>query len=587
MGGDGLLGAVAGELRGTDGVLGVLPGGRGNDFARKLGIGPDPERACDVLAAGRERASTSPTPAGGRTSGSRRPASTPTCRTSPTRRSVPLGELVYVYATLRALRGWRHARWQVVVDGAARSRSTATRSRWPTPACSAAACTSCPDASLDDGLLDVVLTRAASKRSYLAGLPKVFKGTHVDRPEPHVPARARDRVPRRPPVRRLRRRRPDRGPARHHQGRAARAEGARPVTLLGPKVAAAKAVGTLVRAAGRGGGTSLPGKVLTRLEPHAIGLLARRLRARQRGDQRDQRQDDDRGDDRRRSSSGPARRSSTTARARTWPAASRRALAAASRRGGRELTGELGLFEVDEFWLGAGRRGARAARAAARQPVPRPARPLRRARDHRRALGRGRGARTPARTALVLNADDPLVADLGRGARAALLRRRRRLARVRRAPARRRLQALPPLRAPLRVRGDLPRPPRPLRVPELRRAPARAGRRGARRRAARDPLGRVHAGDAGGDGARRAAAAGALQRLQRARRRGALPARSARRWTRSSRGCRRSRRRSGAPRRSTSAAARRRSCWSRTPRARTRCCARSRSRASGSTCSGC
>ena len=34
MGGDGLLGAIAGELRGTDGVLSVLPGGRGNDFAR-------------------------------------------------------------------------------------------------------------------------------------------------------------------------------------------------------------------------------------------------------------------------------------------------------------------------------------------------------------------------------------------------------------------------------------------------------------------------------------------------------------------------------------------------------------------------
>ena len=54
MGGDGLLGAIAGELRGTDGVLGVLPGGRGNDFARKLGIGPDAEKACDVLAGGRE-----------------------------------------------------------------------------------------------------------------------------------------------------------------------------------------------------------------------------------------------------------------------------------------------------------------------------------------------------------------------------------------------------------------------------------------------------------------------------------------------------------------------------------------------------
>ncbi|MEA2133253.1 MAG: hypothetical protein QOC68_1162, partial [Solirubrobacteraceae bacterium] len=37
MGGDGLISAVAGELRHTDGVLAVLPGGRGNDFARKLG----------------------------------------------------------------------------------------------------------------------------------------------------------------------------------------------------------------------------------------------------------------------------------------------------------------------------------------------------------------------------------------------------------------------------------------------------------------------------------------------------------------------------------------------------------------------
>src|SRR3954454_17306422 len=52
MGGDGLTGAVAGELRGTDAVLAVIPGGRGNDFARKLGIPEDPEGAVGVLAAG-------------------------------------------------------------------------------------------------------------------------------------------------------------------------------------------------------------------------------------------------------------------------------------------------------------------------------------------------------------------------------------------------------------------------------------------------------------------------------------------------------------------------------------------------------
>src|SRR2546423_4695394 len=55
MGGDGPTGAVAGELCGTDGILAVLPGGRGNDFARKLGIGADPVAAAALIAAGQER----------------------------------------------------------------------------------------------------------------------------------------------------------------------------------------------------------------------------------------------------------------------------------------------------------------------------------------------------------------------------------------------------------------------------------------------------------------------------------------------------------------------------------------------------
>jgi diacylglycerol kinase family enzyme len=92
---------------------------------------------------------------------------------------VPLGELIYMYATLRALRGWRSARWHVVIDGEERSFD----------GYSVAVANSgvfgggmylVPDASLDDGLLDVVLTGAAPKRQYLTTLPKVFKGTHVD-----------------------------------------------------------------------------------------------------------------------------------------------------------------------------------------------------------------------------------------------------------------------------------------------------------------------------------------------------------------------------------------------------------------------
>ena len=101
-------------------------------------------------------------------------------------------------------------------------------------------------------------------------------------------------------------------------------------------------------------------------------------------------------------------------------------------------------------------------------------------------------AERAGRTGFVLNADDPLIADLGRDrelqrrAGRHLLRDRGPVAGAARAPARPRRQALPPLRPPLRLRARLRRPPRPLLVPELRRRPARARRRRDRDRAARD-----------------------------------------------------------------------------------------------------
>ncbi len=184
------------------------------------------------------------------------------------------------------------------------------------------------------------------------------------------------------------------------------------MTLLGPKVAAAKAVGTLVRAVGRGGGTSLPGKVLTRLEPHAIGLLGQRLAHG--------------------SAVISATNGKTTTAAMTASILERNgqtlvhnraganmaggvasALAAASRRGGRELSGELGLFEVDEFWLG----------PVVEELEPRALLLANLFRDQLDRYGEleiiaERWAEVVAahagRTALVLCADDPLVADLGR-----------------------------------------------------------------------------------------------------------------------------------------------------------------------------
>ena len=49
------------------------------------------------------------------------------------------------------------------------------------------------------------------------------------------------------------------------------------MVLLDLEVAAARSVGALSRLAGRGGGTTLPGKLLSTVDPGAVDRLAARL----------------------------------------------------------------------------------------------------------------------------------------------------------------------------------------------------------------------------------------------------------------------------------------------------------------------
>lgn len=186
LSGDGLIGCVAGALRGVPGaLLGILPGGRGNDTARVLGIPIDIDGACAVIARGRERDLDIGEVEGrsfigiaslGFDSDANRFANTAPAR---------LGRLVYLYGALRALAGWKPARFDLRLDGEPLSSI----------GYSVAACNSgcygggmylAPDAALDDGLLDVVLIASHSKRSFLVTLPKVFKGTHVTHPAVRV-----------------------------------------------------------------------------------------------------------------------------------------------------------------------------------------------------------------------------------------------------------------------------------------------------------------------------------------------------------------------------------------------------------------
>ena len=178
----------------------------------------------------------------------------------------------------------------------------------------------------------------------------------------------------------------------------------RPGALFGAKVALSRAIGAASRASGRGGGTTLPGRVLLRMEPEAIARLGRGL---------------DRGTTIVSATNGKT----TTAGmiAAVLEADGRRAV---HNRAGSNMTwgvatalleqrGDEGLFEVDEAWL------------------PRVAEQLEPSlvvlgnlfRDQLDRYGEMEAladewAKTVAararRTGFVLNADDPLIADLGR-----------------------------------------------------------------------------------------------------------------------------------------------------------------------------
>ncbi len=181
--GDGLIGQVGGALAGRDAVMGVIPGGRGNDFARVAGIPTDIGEAVDALAAGHERAIDV-----GEIEG-KRFLCIASCgfdsdanRIANEARAVR-GNLVYAYAALRALAGWKPATFHLELNGQVREvygYSVAAANG----AAYGGGMYAAPDASLDDGLLDVVWCEQMGKLRFLFRLvPASFKGAHVNEPE--------------------------------------------------------------------------------------------------------------------------------------------------------------------------------------------------------------------------------------------------------------------------------------------------------------------------------------------------------------------------------------------------------------------
>ncbi|HEX4719295.1 MAG TPA: diacylglycerol kinase family protein [Thermoleophilaceae bacterium] len=182
VGGDGTIGLIAGALRGTPGRLLVIPAGRGNDFARVLKIPSDPAAAARLAFQGHER-----TVDVGEVDGESFVCIASYGFDSDANRianeaKLVKGNLVYLYAALRAVIGWKHATFRVTVDGQLHELRG-----WSVGVCNSNAygggMYAAPHAELDDGKFDVIACLASSKLTFLSQiLPRVFKGTHIDHP---------------------------------------------------------------------------------------------------------------------------------------------------------------------------------------------------------------------------------------------------------------------------------------------------------------------------------------------------------------------------------------------------------------------
>lgn len=183
--GDGLLGAIGGAMAGAETPLGIIPGGRGNDLARVLGIADDPAEAVAVLAAGESRRIDVGEANGKRFLGIVSVGFDSEANRLANETSFMRGNLVYAYAAIRTLLSWKPGRFTIRV-GEERMRFSGYSVSVANSRAFGGGMFIAPDAELDDGEFDIVTVGEVGKLRFVGNLPKVFKGTHVNEDEVRV-----------------------------------------------------------------------------------------------------------------------------------------------------------------------------------------------------------------------------------------------------------------------------------------------------------------------------------------------------------------------------------------------------------------
>ena len=202
VGGDGMAHLGVNAIAGTGVHLGVVPAGSGNDLARALGlpVGDVPAAVAMILRAmerGPRRIDAIAT------NSSVAPARVPrwtACVLSAGLDAAvnarantyrwPKGAARYLRGVVAELSTFRPYDYRITIDGKTHEQ-TATLVALANAPTFGGGLQIAPDAQFDDGLMEVVIADALTRRQILRVFPRLYRGTHLSHPAVHV-TRARE-----------------------------------------------------------------------------------------------------------------------------------------------------------------------------------------------------------------------------------------------------------------------------------------------------------------------------------------------------------------------------------------------------------
>lgn len=189
MGGDGMMHLGLNAAAGTDVPLGLLASGRGNDFCRGIGVPADLAGAIRTIVAGHTRRMDLMEASGRLVDGAERRWVGSIVSTGYDARvnyrtnhaKWNFGQLSYTWAALAELSKFEPVAYRLLIDGQPREQ-TAMFIAVGNAGVFGGGMRGCPDAAVDDGLLDLTVINPVSRFTLLRLLPAMFSGGFVRDP---------------------------------------------------------------------------------------------------------------------------------------------------------------------------------------------------------------------------------------------------------------------------------------------------------------------------------------------------------------------------------------------------------------------